>query len=55
MQRAYQKKQADKRRRELVFNEGDLVMLSTRNLSLMQVYTFKKRFIGPFQIIQIVI
>ena len=50
--RAYQKKQADKRRRELILSEGDLVMLSTRNLASLQVRAFRKRFIGPFKIIQ---
>ena len=50
--RTYQKKQADKHRRELTFTEGECVMLSTRNLALPQVRAFKKRFIGPFRVIQ---
>ena len=50
--RAYQKKQADKHRRELIFNEGDWVMLSTRNISSEQVRAFRKRFIGPYRVSQ---
>ena len=48
----YQKKQADKHRRPLTFNKGDLVMLSTRNLTLPQVRAFRKRYIGPLKITQ---
>ena len=50
--RAYQKRQADKHRRELILHEGDLVMLSTRNLAFPQVRAFRKRFIGPFKVTQ---
>ena len=48
--RAYQKRQADSHRRELVFAEGDAVMLSTRNLDNLICRTFRQRFIGPFRI-----
>ena len=50
--RAYQKKQADKHRRPLTLNEGDVVMLSTRNLTLPQVRAFRKRYMGPLKVTQ---
>ena len=48
--RAYQKRQADSHCCELVFAEGDAVMLSTRNLDNLICRTFRQRFIGPFRI-----
>ena len=48
----YQKKQADKHRRPLTFNKGDLVMLSTRNLTLPQVRAFRKHYISPLKVTQ---
>jgi hypothetical protein len=50
-----QKKYADTRRREAVFKEGEQVLVSTRNLKLINGQTAKlrKRFIGPFKVIQV--
>lgn len=48
-----QKVQADKKRRHLTFKVGDMVMLSTANLSLPGINSkFRPRYIGPFPIIE---
>ena len=49
---AYQKKYADKHRRNMTFNIGDRVLLSTRHLDMRGVTAFRKRFVGPFMIAQ---
>ena len=50
--RAYQKKHADKRRRELAFNVGDRVMLSTTHLETTLPSAFRRRYVGPFAVTQ---
>lgn len=44
----YQKKYADARRREVVYDVGDKVLLSTKNLSLKGSKHLKDRYCGPF-------
>ena len=44
--RAYQKKHADKRRRELTFNVGDRVMLSTTHPETTLPSAFRRRYVG---------
>lgn len=48
------KKNADEKRRELHFEVGDKVLLSTKNLKLALVGTpkMKAKFVGPFEILQ---
>ena len=49
----HQKKYADKKRREIEFEEGDQVLLSSINLPLRQgVAKFRTRWLGPFEIIK---
>ena len=50
--RAYQKKHADKRRRELTFNVGDHVMLSTTHLETTLPSALRRRYVGPFVVAQ---
>ena len=50
--RAYQKKHADQHRRELTFNVGDRVLLSTAHLEMSMPRAFRRRFIGPFAVTQ---
>ena len=50
--RAYQKKHADQHRRELTFNVGDRALLSTSHLEMNMPSAFRRRFIGPFEIIE---
>ena len=50
--RVYQKKHADKRRRELTFNVGDRVMLSTTHLETTLPSAFRRRYVGPFAVTQ---
>lgn len=48
---------ADKSRREVEFNVGDQVLLSTKNLKKLlpdQAHKLNKQFIGPFNIIKVV-
>ena len=46
-----QKAYANSKRRELVFSEGDLVKLNTRNISVtVGARKLTDRFIGPFKI-----
>ena len=46
-----QKAYADQKRRELIFQEGDLVKLNTRNLPIIiGVRKLTDRFIGPFKV-----
>ena len=48
----HQKKQADKKRQDLEFEEGDLVLLSMVNLPITDgVRKFRARWVGPFPII----
>jgi len=50
--RAYQKKHADQNRRELTFNVGDRVLLSTAHLEVSMPRAFRKRYVGPFAVTQ---
>jgi hypothetical protein len=53
----HQKQYADQRRRELTFQEGDLVLLSTANLRFLRMERAPKlldKFIGPFPITKVV-
>ena len=49
-----QKVQANQRRREQVFHQGDQVLLSTEHLSLKNapIRKLRKRFIGPFFVLR---
>ena len=48
-----QAKYYDKKHRDIEFNEGELVLLSTRNLKMKGIPgKLKKRFVGPFKIEQ---
>lgn len=49
---AAQKRHADNRRRDAEFQEGQYVLLSTRNLRLpaYSSHKFKPRYIGPFKV-----
>ena len=48
-----QAKYYDQKHRDIDFEEGDLVLLSTRNLEMKGVpEKLKKKFVGPFKIIQ---
>ncbi len=51
-----QKQHADRGRRELQFEPGDRVMLSTKNTPIAQgpAYKLKPRFTGPFKVIDVV-
>ena len=50
-----QAKYYDKKHRDVQFREGDLVLLSTRNLRLKGIPAkLQKRFVGPFQILDTV-
>jgi RNase H-like domain found in reverse transcriptase/Reverse transcriptase (RNA-dependent DNA polymerase)/Integrase zinc binding domain/Chromo (CHRromatin Organisation MOdifier) domain/Retroviral aspartyl protease len=52
-----QQKYANRRRRELIFKKGDLVMLSTANLPLQLPESSRKlvsRFTGPFEVLEVV-
>ena len=47
----FQAKYYDKKHRDIEFNEGELVLLSTRNLKMKRIPgKLKKRFVGPFKI-----
>ena len=46
-----QAKYYDKKHRSFEFNEGEMVLLSTRNLKMKGIPgKLKKRFVGPFRI-----
>ena len=48
-----QSKYYDKKHRDVEFNEGEMVLLSTRNLKMKGIPgKLKKRFVGPFRIEQ---
>jgi len=47
------KKQADKKRVEVLFEEGDLVMLETKNLKLDGAKKLLPRFIGPYKVVKV--
>ena len=47
------KTQADKHMRPVVFKEGDLVLLSSRNLRLPGPHRLSQPFIGPFKVSQV--
>ncbi|KAF0702118.1 Aste57867_7825 [Aphanomyces stellatus] len=57
-----QKDYYDKRRSNVTFKQGDIVLLATRNLPLKHAQQFDKserpklvpRFIGPFEIVQVI-
>ena len=50
-----QAKYYNKKHRDVQFREGDLVLLSTRNLRLKGIPTkLQKRFVGPFRILDTV-
>ena len=49
----HQKRYADKRRRELTFEPGEKVLLSTRHLQLrVPTRKFADRFVGPFAVVK---
>ena len=50
-----QKKYYDKKHRDIHYNVGDLVLLSTRNLRIKGVPTkLQRRFVGPFKIQEVI-
>ncbi len=56
MERAQEqfKEQADKRRRHVTFQVGDLVLLSTANMALTGVRKLMPRYVGPFAVAEMV-
>lgn len=54
IQQAIQKQsqQANKHRKDMIFEEGDMVLLSTTNLKLRGSRKLNPRFVGPFKIIK---
>ena len=50
--KAQQKAYADQARRQLEFNEGDLVWVSTRYMALSGNRKFQQRYIGPYPVLQ---
>ena len=52
-QRARMKKNADKKRREVMYKPGDLVLLSTQNLRMRGGRKFKAKWTGPFQVTEV--
>ena len=51
----HMKKQADKKRREVKFSEGDLVLLDRRHLKLPGALTkkFSAPYVGPFRVLEV--
>ena len=52
-QRAKMKKNADRKRREVTYQPGDLVLLSTRNLRMRGGRKLKAKWTGPFQVLEV--
>ena len=52
-QRARMKLHADTKRREVTYQPGDLVLLSTRNLRMRGGRKLKAKWIGPFQVTEV--
>ena len=49
---ASQKRYADARCRDVNYNDGDLVLLATKNLRLQGPRKLQDRFVGPFRVLQ---
>ena len=52
-QRARMKKNADKKRREVTYRPGDMVLLSTKHLRMRGGRKLKAKYTGPFQVTEV--